>query len=218
MKVFIVIGLEVEGAIFLQVTIVDSAVFPDRVRPLGLRAAQVIGGRSRRPGVVSLPIAAPIPVINAVGVPTDRVVVNFRLSLGLSLSGRGVKATAQEFFGGGQAVVGLKLLEIALHHVNQEADGGAAALGLLADEGREVLVEGVLGQHEVPSFAGTTVGGRVGGDEGAGRGPAEVEELAGGVKAMAGLDVVGAALHEVDEEADDEPAVVGLLADDVGEG
>ena len=47
---------------------------------------------------------------------------------------------------------------------------------------------------------------------------AEVEELAGGVEAVAGLGVIDLALHDVDEEADYVPAVVGLLADDVGEG
>ena len=47
---------------------------------------------------------------------------------------------------------------------------------------------------------------------------AEVEKLAGGVKAVAGLGVIDLALHDVDEEADYLPAVVGLLADDVGEG
>lgn len=35
---------------------------------------------------------------------------------------------------------------------------------------------------------------------------------------MAGPGRCQIALHEVDEEADNEPAVVGLLADDVGEG
>ena len=47
---------------------------------------------------------------------------------------------------------------------------------------------------------------------------AEVEELAGGVEPVAGLGVIDLALHDVDEETDYEPAVVGLLADDVGEG
>ena len=47
---------------------------------------------------------------------------------------------------------------------------------------------------------------------------AEVEELSGGVEAVAGFGVIDLALHDVDEEADYEPAVVGLLADDVGEG
>ena len=47
---------------------------------------------------------------------------------------------------------------------------------------------------------------------------AEVEELASGVEAVAGFGVIDLALHHVDEEADYEAAVVGLLADDVGEG
>ena len=47
---------------------------------------------------------------------------------------------------------------------------------------------------------------------------AEVEELPGGVEAVAGFGIVDVALHDVDEEADYVPAIVGLLADDVGEG
>ena len=47
---------------------------------------------------------------------------------------------------------------------------------------------------------------------------AEVEELAGGVEAVAGFGVIDLALHDVDEETDYYAAVVGLLADDVGEG
>ena len=47
---------------------------------------------------------------------------------------------------------------------------------------------------------------------------AEVEELPGGVEPVAGLGIIDLALHDVDEETDYEPAVVGLLADDVGEG
>ena len=35
---------------------------------------------------------------------------------------------------------------------------------------------------------------------------------------MAGFGVIDLALHDVDEEADYNPAIVGLLADDVGEG
>ena len=41
--------------------------------------------------------------------------------------------------------------------------------------------------------------------------------MAGGVEAVAGFSSFQGALHEVDEETDDELAVVGLLADDVGE-
>ena len=42
--------------------------------------------------------------------------------------------------------------------------------------------------------------------------------MACGVEAMAGFGIIDLALHDVDEEADNVPAVVGLLADDVGEG
>ena len=47
---------------------------------------------------------------------------------------------------------------------------------------------------------------------------AEVEELTGGVETVAGLGVFELALHDVDQEADYDAAVFGLLADDVGEG
>ena len=55
-------------------------------------------------------------------------------------------------------------------------------------------------------------------DEGLGLVEAEVEELTGGVKTVAGLGVFELALHDVDEEPDYDAAVIGLLADDVGEG
>ena len=42
--------------------------------------------------------------------------------------------------------------------------------------------------------------------------------MPGGVEAVAGFGIIDLALHDVDEETDYEPAVVGLLADDVGEG
>ena len=47
---------------------------------------------------------------------------------------------------------------------------------------------------------------------------AEVEELPGGVEAVARFGVIDLALHDIDEEPDYKAAVVGLLADDVGEG
>ena len=42
--------------------------------------------------------------------------------------------------------------------------------------------------------------------------------MAGGVEAVAGLGLFEEALHDVYEEADYEPAVIGFLADYVGEG
>ena len=47
---------------------------------------------------------------------------------------------------------------------------------------------------------------------------AELDEESGGVDAVAGLEVGELALHGGDEELDDEPAVLGFLGDDVGEG
>ena len=58
----------------------------------------------------------------------------------------------------------------------------------------------------------------VGVDEGLGLVEAEVEELTGGVETVAGLGVFELALHDVDQEADYQAAVFGLLADDFGEG
>ena len=46
---------------------------------------------------------------------------------------------------------------------------------------------------------------------------AEVEELPGGVEPVARFGVIDLALHDIDEEPDYKAAVVGLLADDVGE-
>ena len=54
----------------------------------------------------------------------------------------GVKAAAQEFLSGGEAVVGLEVGQVARHDVYQEADGGAAVVGLFPDEGGQFLVEG----------------------------------------------------------------------------
>ena len=115
-------------------------------------------------------------------------------------------------------MVGLEVREISLHDVNQETNCGAAVVGFLANQGGEVLVKRDLGRCGVPTLARTTGWKSVAGDEGLGRRVAEVEELTGGVKAMAGPGTFQIALHEVDEKADDEPAVIGLLADDVGEG
>ena len=60
-----------------------------------------------------------------------------------------------------KAVVGLEIGQVALHDVHQEADGGAAVVGFLADEGYQFLVERLLVEDvtrpgEVPAFAGTT--------------------------------------------------------------
>ena len=41
--------------------------------------------------------------------------------------------------------------------------------------------------------------------------------MASGVEPMAGHGSFQAALHDIYEEADDEPAAVGLFADDIGE-
>ena len=71
--------------------------------------------------------------------------------------------------------------------------------------------------------AGIAVGCALGGgtlgavDDGLGLVEAELDEESGGVDAVAGLEVGELALHGGEEEADDEPAVLGFLGDDVGE-
>ena len=47
---------------------------------------------------------------------------------------------------------------------------------------------------------------------------AEVEELPSGVEPVVRFDIIELGLHDIDEETDYKPAVVGLLADDVSEG
>ena len=69
------------------------------------------------PGVVTLPIAVTVAVVNAVGVPVARTDLIF----GFSFRGRGVETAMQEFPGGGQAMMGLEALEIALHDVHPES-------------------------------------------------------------------------------------------------
>ena len=131
------------------------------------------------------------------------------------------KPAAQEFFGGGQAVVGLEVGQVALHDVDKEADGGAAVIGLFPDEGGQFLVEGGRIYRRERRERGVFSGwGGVGIfiDEGLGLVEAEVEELTGGVETVAGLGVFELALHDVDEEADYDAAVFGFLADDFGEG
>ena len=73
--------------------------------------------------------------------------------------------------------------------------------------------------------AGIAVGCALGGalcvgtvDDSLGLVVAEFDEESCGVDAVAGLEVGELALHGGDEELDDEPAVLGFLGDDVGEG
>ena len=193
--VVFIIGFEEEGAVFLPVTVGVPGVW------------------GRLDGVFGR-----VEIVGTMFRGRDEIA-------GVILRGRGVEAAAQEFFGGGQPMVGFEVLEAALHHINQEADGGAAVASLLADQSREVPVERGGIKMDDRRRRGQTLGrlgrvsrGGIGGDEGVGREETEVEELTGGIKAMARLGIFQAALHEVDEEADDEPAVAGLFADDVSEG
>ena len=218
LKVVLIIGLEMKGAVILLETIEVIMVLKVVDWRVCFRVAGVVWDLA--PGVVTLPIAVRVAVVNAVGVPVARTDLIF----GFSFRGRGVETAMQEFPGGGQAMMGLEALEIALHDVHQKADGGAAIVGFVADESGQIgmvlrqVHGGRSNWREVPAGTGTTDLGSISGDAGMGWGPTEVEELTGSVEAVAGLGVFEVALHEVDEEADDQPAVVGLLADDVGEG
>ena len=118
-------------------------------------------------------------------------------------------------------MVGLEVGQVARHDVDQEADGGAAVVGLFPDEGGQFLMEGGRVYRRERGGRGVFSGWGgvgVGVDEGLGLVEAEVEELTGGVETVAGFGVFELALHDVDEEADYDAAVFGLLADDVGEG
>ena len=139
-EVLIIIGLEKEGAVFLLETVAASEARRGLGVGFGRVAAKVVGRRSRRPGIVSLPIAVAVPVVDAVRVKAARVVVCFSFNSRSKSRGRGVETATQEFLGGGQAMVGLELLEVALHHVHQEADSDATAFSFLADQCSEVMV------------------------------------------------------------------------------
>ncbi len=192
--VFFIIRLKIERAIFFQETVAGLS-----------RTALIVSGVWSRAGVVFGRWAMLDAILAGIS--------------GVSFRSRGVEATVQEFPGGGQAMVGFKILEIALHDVNQETDGGAAIVGLFADQDSQILVErngiGVGNGGLGSSLPGR---GGMGGDEGAGRGPTEVEELPGGVKAVARFGICRAALHEVDEKTNDEPSIAGLFANNFRDG
>ena len=134
-----------------------------------------------------------------------------------------VEAEAEEFFGGGEAVAGFEVGELALHGVDEEADGSAAVVGFLADDLGQCGTDAVL---RVVGFGfGLRLGARMGlrgapgcgaVDEGLGGLEAEFDEEPGGVETVARLGVGEFAVHGGYEEADDEPAILSFLGDDVG--
>lgn len=217
-----IISFEIEGAGFLLVTVADVGRECGLLGRFLLPGAKMVGRRGRGAGIVAQPIAVAVPVVNAVRVKPARVIVRSSSSSRPTSKGWGVEAAMQEFPCGGQAVVGLEGLEVALHHVHQKSDGGAAVVSLFADQGGEILVERVGISRVSRRLRGTTPGRlgcrRIGGDEGMGRSKSNIEELAGSVETMARFGTFQAALHKIDKEADNEPAVVSLLPDDVREG
>ena len=88
-------------------------------------------------------------------------------------------------------MVGLEVGQVARHDVDQEADGGAAVVGLFPDEGGQFLVEGGRVYRRERGGRGVFSGWGgvgVGVDEGLGLVEAEVEELTGGVEGWQGLE------------------------------
>ncbi len=181
----------------------------------------------RGPEFVAIPFEVGAPVVDSIGVfgPAAPDVLLFSVNYGrvgsFSVGHRWLEAQAQEFPGGEEAMMGFEIGEIAQHHVDQKADGGAAVVGLLPDQVDQVLVKGrrVSGSGSGSGgTAGHAVLGGKGGDDLPGRSEAELEELAGGIEPMAGAGIFQAALHDIDEEADDKATVAGLLPNNVGEG
>ena len=148
--------------------------------------------------------------------------------LGVRCIGGAVEAALEEFFGGGKAVAGFEVGEFALHYGDEEADGGTALVGLFAHDlgefgADEVVRGGGFGQGTAvdgvcaPGRGGAVVRQAHHGRGGLGRREAEFDQEPGGVEAVAGLEVRELAVHGGGQEADDEPAVLGFLGDDVGE-
>ena len=67
-----------------------------------------------------------------------------------------VEAEAEEFSGGGEPVAGFEVGKFALHDVDEEADGGVAVVGFLADD------LGEFGADAVGRVAGFAIGFRLG--------------------------------------------------------
>ena len=175
-------------------------------------------------GVVQGAVQAEFDVLGAEALGFDFGGVRFGFGLGCFgglpalIFGVVVEAEAEEFPGGGEPVAGFEVGELAPHYVDEEADGGAAKVGFIANdlgEGGTDVVGRVGGFGFGLRFGGAPGGGvvdvRLGGLE------AEFDEEAGGVEAVAGLGVGEFAVHGGDEEADDETAVLSFLGDDVGE-
>ena len=133
-----------------------------------------------------------------------------------------VEAETEEFFGGEEAVAGFEVGELALHGIDEEADGGTAVVGFLADDLGESGTDAV---RRVVGFRlrfgagmgfGCALSVGLADDRPCGL-EAEFDEEPGGVEAMARLGVGEFAVHGGDEEADDEAAVLGFRGNDVGD-
>ena len=125
-----------------------------------------------------------------------------------------VEAAVEELPGGCEPVVGLEAFEAAPHDVDEESDGDAAIVGLLANDLGKAGCELAVGGWRVVGAASPLRGRCVLVDEVLSLGESELDELSRGGDPMGRLGVLELSLHGGDEEADDEPAIVGLLSDD----
>ena len=115
-------------------------------------------------GVIDGAVPAEFDVLGeaAPGFDLGGVRFGFGLILGcfagvlLLILGVVVEAEAEEFSGGGEPVAGFEVGELALHDVDEEADGGASEVGFLADD------LGEFGTDAVGRVAGFGIGFRLG--------------------------------------------------------
>ena len=111
--------------------------------------------------------------------------------------------------------LGLEAEEAAPHDVDEESDGDAAIVGLLANDLGKAGCELAVGEWRVLGAASPLRGRCALVDEVLSLGESELDELSRGGDPMGWLSVLELSLHSGDEEADDESAIVGLVSDDV---
>ena len=86
-KILLIVGIEVEGAIFLEVAVVAGRAFRDRFGRLRLVAANIVGDAGGTHGAFPMPLAIGAPGVNAIPVVEAGALFsfNFSSSYGLSL-------------------------------------------------------------------------------------------------------------------------------------
>ena len=80
-----------------------------------------------------------VHVVGAAGVVVERFVVVFVLVVGVT--GGAVESSPEQLFCGCDAVVGFEVLQVALHDVDEEADGISAVGGFELDDVCDALIE-----------------------------------------------------------------------------